>query len=114
VLSWVIVGGESGPRARPCNVEWIRGVLRQCREAGVPAFCKQLGPKAFERVAMLGGGAAEDLLDEMAAAARRPWDGWTTIITKDTRFLQRSIKLNHPKGGDWDEWPADLRVREMP
>ena len=26
----------------------------------------------------------------------------------------RSLKLRHPKGGDWNEWPADLRVREFP
>lgn len=42
-LNWVIVGGESGPGARPCNVGWIRSVVRQCRGAGVPCFVKQLG-----------------------------------------------------------------------
>lgn len=42
-IDWVIVGGESGPRARPCRVEWIRDVVRQCREAGVAVFVKQLG-----------------------------------------------------------------------
>ena len=41
----VIVGGESGPGARPCNVQWIRDVIRQCRDAGVPAFVKQLGAR---------------------------------------------------------------------
>jgi protein gp37 len=44
-LDWVIVGGESGPGARPCNVEWIRDVVRQCREAGVACFVKQLGAR---------------------------------------------------------------------
>jgi protein gp37 len=44
----VIFGGESGPKARPCNVEWIRDGLRQCREAGVPAFVKQVGSKPVE------------------------------------------------------------------
>ena len=42
-LDWVIVGGESGPEARPCDVVWIRGVVRQCKDAGVPVFVKQLG-----------------------------------------------------------------------
>lgn len=42
-IGWVIVGGESGPSARPCNVEWIRDVVRQCREGVVPVFVKQLG-----------------------------------------------------------------------
>lgn len=40
-LDWIIVGGESGTGACPCRVEWIRDVLRQCREAGVPAFCDE-------------------------------------------------------------------------
>ncbi len=42
-LDWVIVGGESGPRARPCEVEWIREIVRQCKAAKVPCFVKQLG-----------------------------------------------------------------------
>lgn len=42
---WVIVGGESGPGARPCNVEWIRSIVRQCRDASVPVFVKQLGAR---------------------------------------------------------------------
>jgi protein gp37 len=44
-IDWVIVGGESGHNARPCNVEWIRSIVRQCKAAGVPAFVKQLGAK---------------------------------------------------------------------
>jgi protein gp37 len=42
-LHWVIFGGESGPGARPCNIEWIRDGVRQCRAAGVAPFVKQLG-----------------------------------------------------------------------
>ncbi len=42
-LDQVIVGGESGPGARPCDVAWIRSVVRQCREAGVACFVKQGG-----------------------------------------------------------------------
>jgi protein gp37 len=42
-INWVIFGGESGPKARLCNVEWIRDGLRQCKVAGVAAFVKQLG-----------------------------------------------------------------------
>jgi hypothetical protein len=44
-IDWVIVGGESGPNARRCNVEWIRSIVRQCQEAGVPCFVKQVGAK---------------------------------------------------------------------
>lgn len=42
-LHWVIVGGESGPGARPCRVEWVRAVIHQCRAARVACFCKQIG-----------------------------------------------------------------------
>jgi len=40
---WVIVGGESGPRARPFDLEWARSIRDQCRRAGVAFFLKQLG-----------------------------------------------------------------------
>lgn len=39
----LIVGGESGPKARPCNVEWIRSLVAQGNAAGVPVFVKQIG-----------------------------------------------------------------------
>ena len=42
-IHWVIVGGESGPGARPMRVEWIRSILRQCRSWNVPFFFKQWG-----------------------------------------------------------------------
>lgn len=45
-ISLVIVGGESGPRARPCDLAWIRSVVEQCRAASVPVFVKQdSGPR---------------------------------------------------------------------
>jgi len=44
-IDWVIVGGESGPGARPCDVEWIRAIVEQCRDAKVPVFVKQLGAR---------------------------------------------------------------------
>lgn len=42
-LHWVIVGGESGPGARPMEMEWVGSVVDQCQHAGVPVFVKQLG-----------------------------------------------------------------------
>ncbi|HYL89157.1 MAG TPA: phage Gp37/Gp68 family protein [Burkholderiales bacterium] len=42
-ISWVIVGGESGPRARPMKPEWVNSILRQCRAAGTAFFFKQWG-----------------------------------------------------------------------
>jgi protein gp37 len=42
-VDWVIVGGESGRRARPLEVAWARSLVEQCRAAAVPVFVKQLG-----------------------------------------------------------------------
>lgn len=42
-IDWVIVGGESGPRARPMKREWVTSIRDQCAEAGVPFFFKQWG-----------------------------------------------------------------------
>jgi len=45
---WIIIGGESGNHQgkfqfRPCEIEWIENIVRQCKSAGVPVFVKQLG-----------------------------------------------------------------------
>ncbi len=42
-IAWVIVGGESGPGARPMKAEWVRSIRRQCKQAGVAFFFKQWG-----------------------------------------------------------------------
>jgi len=42
-IDWVIVGGESGRRARPLNPDWVRGIRDQCQDAGVKFFFKQWG-----------------------------------------------------------------------
>lgn len=88
-IGWVIVGGESGPRARPFDLEWARSIIRQCREAHVPVFMKQAGAAAYD----LGG-------DHLCP------DGSVPVGC----FLD----LKHKKGGDLLELPEDLRVREMP
>ena len=42
-IDWVIVGGESGPRARPMDPAWVTSIRDQCRDAGVAFFFKQWG-----------------------------------------------------------------------
>ena len=42
---WVIIGGESGPKARPMRQEWAYSVQKQCKEANVPVFMKQMSGK---------------------------------------------------------------------
>lgn len=93
-VQWVIVGGESGPQSRPCNVDWIRSILRQCKTAQVPCFVKQLGKFV-------------DIDDcEDPAGFDRTCESGT-----DGRWY---AELAHPKGGDPSEWPEDLRVRQFP
>lgn len=91
-LDWVIVGGESGPGARPCDIAWIRSIKAQCQEAGVPVFVKQLGLRAYSEPDCI---AYRNMRFGMAT------DGFY-------RFLKDK------KGGDMNEWPEDLRVREFP
>jgi protein gp37 len=44
-VHWAIVGGESGPRARPIDVQWVREIREACRRAGAAFFFKQWGGK---------------------------------------------------------------------
>lgn len=80
----LIAGGESGPNARPCDLAWIRSLRDQCRAADVACFVKQLGTNAVE--------------------------------ARGEAFFSRraSLRLKDSKGGDIDEFPSDLRVREFP
>jgi protein gp37 len=48
-IHWVIVGGESGPGARPMSIDWARSILLQCQQVGVPFFLKQLGGAYHKR-----------------------------------------------------------------
>jgi protein gp37 len=69
-VDWVIVGGESGPGARPMQPEWARSLRDQCVAAGVPFFFKQWGgrtPKAGGR--LLDGGTWDEFPEVNAPAA---------------------------------------------
>ena len=44
-LDLVIIGGESGPRSRPCSIDWIRLLMRECKATRVNCFVKQLGAR---------------------------------------------------------------------
>lgn len=83
-IHWVIVGGESGPGARPMGADWVRTLRNQCRVAGIPFFFKQWGgvrkkrtgreldgrthnefPRIIPHLASLRSGRA-DLLERLA------------------------------------------------
>ena len=48
-IDWLVIGGESGPGARPFNIQWARDVIAQCKAAGVPCFMKQLGARPVSK-----------------------------------------------------------------
>jgi len=107
-IHWVIVGGESGPNARMCNVDWIRDIVRQCATAKVPCFVKQLGAVPVYTAA----GRDFTSIDGLGNV-RAHWSdpGW--FIPWNSAH-NNAPKITHPKGGDPAEWPEDLRVRQMP
>ena len=61
-IDWVIVGGESGPGARPMHKEWVESIMVQCAEAGVPFFFKQWGGKQKSKTGRLLNGRTYDEL----------------------------------------------------
>lgn len=83
-LNWVIVGGESGPGARPFDLAWARSLRNQCQHVGASFFMKQMGRNPID--------------------SEIPWD---SVDGKGHLLLD-------PKGGNPEEWPQDLRVREFP
>lgn len=85
-LDWIIVGGESGPQARPFWIDWARSIIAQCKTAGVSCFVKQLGSNP-----------------RMAG----------DLVAPGLRAMP-PLHLRDKKGGDWSEWPEDLRIREFP
>lgn len=60
-LDWVVVGGESGPSARPMHPDWVRSLRDQCTEAGVAFLMKQWGEWANQRAAGLAMNACYEL-----------------------------------------------------
>lgn len=113
-IQWLIVGGESGPGARPFDVAWMRKTISQCHTAKVPVFCKQLGANVRDR--------------NDAGFDGQPGDAWDFGETDPCDMVEDSpngfreeyqgapvrIRLRDRKGGDMDEWPEELRVREFP
>jgi protein gp37 len=59
-IDWVIVGGESGPRSRPMDPDWVAEIRDQCRRAEVPFFFKQWGGKNKKKAGRLLDGRTWD------------------------------------------------------
>lgn len=92
-LDWIVLGGESGPGARPFQIEWARSTIAECRAANVPVYLKQLGAKP------------SPLLRETRVIVNGADTGQCVGVYP---------RLRDKKGADWNEWPEELRVREFP
>lgn len=112
-LNWVIVGGESGSNARPCDVGWVRSIVTQCREAAVPVFVKQLGSVPYEFIRQ-----AEYLVDYQGdlcafSASVPKMDRISASVGRMVNTISNTRVLDHA-GAEPTEWPEDLRVRQFP
>jgi protein gp37 len=97
-LDWVIVGGETGPNARPMHPDWARSLRDQCQEAGVPFFFKQQGEWAF------AGAKAPFVLSPSGEL-------WQTNPTEDAKGWWPCARVGKKAAGrlldgrEWNQWP---------
>jgi protein gp37 len=97
LIDWVIVGGESGSKARPFDLRWARAILDEARAARVPMFMKQLGAQPFFSLEPSGNFRTNE------ATGKRQFE-----------MTGERLMLRDGHGGDMSEWPEDLRVRQFP
>lgn len=108
-IEWVILGGESGPGARPARVRWIRSLVAQCHLAKTPVFVKQLGGHVVDR-----NDAGFDGHEPGCWPDGTETDDWDLDPSRQYQGADARILLRDKKGGDPAEWPEDLRIRELP
>ena len=87
-ISWVIVGGESGPGARPLEIDWVRSVRDQCEKAKIPFFFKQWGGvRKKENGRTLDG----KIHDGFPKIARRSVPTWTERKLLTSRLSTQTL-----------------------
>jgi protein gp37 len=91
-IDWVIVGGESGPGARPMNESWVLSIRDQCRSAAVPFFFKQWGGVQKGRHGRLLQGGTYDEYPAMPTAAA------PALAERRLRLQELSRRLVIPVG----------------
>lgn len=110
-LDWVIVGGESGPGARPMHPDWARSLRDQCVAAGVPFLFKQWGEWVPERLGLHGnnapaaflstGGVVRPLINGKPACPPMAPAGDMTIRRVGKKRAGRELD-----GRTWDQYPG--------
>jgi protein gp37 len=104
-ISWIVIGGESGPGARPFDVQWARQTITACLRNDTAVFLKQLGAHVVDR-----NDAGFD------GDGYRAWPMGTRHEELDNCYQGAPVRvrLEDRKGGNPAEWPQAVRVREMP
>lgn len=97
-IHWVIVGGESGPHARPMHPDWARCLRDQCQAAGVAFHFKQWGEWRGVEI-----GTAESWPDHQ----RHEWPDGRVSVRKGKKAAGRSLD-----GRTWDQMPKGGKVGE--
>jgi protein gp37 len=75
-IEWVVIGGESGPGARPMAIGWVESLATQAQAFGIPLFFKQLGTVAAKQARVRGAGEDFEAIHE-AQAGRLPAGNWS-------------------------------------
>lgn len=111
---WIIVGGESGPKARPFNAEWARLTVKQCRNAGVAPFVKQMGAFVIDRNDAGFDGCEPESWPLRPDGCDPELDFYPFGYEDHAQGSPCRINLMDRAGADPAEWPEDLRVQEFP
>lgn len=110
-LDWVIVGGESGPGARPCHPDWVRALRDQCVGAGVPFFFKQWGAYA-PGYCSTDRGIEVILRDGRHFVDNDPRPEWRELTPAEwegreiVRRVGKKAAGRRLDGRVWDQWPT--------
>lgn len=112
-IDWLIVGGESGPRARPMHPAWARRLRDQCRKASVAFFFKQWGAHVPEDQMIGTAHGSLAIVDGQGrrrhAAASVPGSEWARL-----RRVGKGAAGRLLDGREWSELPSPSRSETVP
>lgn len=116
-MNWVIVGGESGPNARPMNAKWVYDIRDQCLEVGVPFFFKQWGEWLPKMEYAYWG--VDEILKKQYQMSDKEATGWVVkpefkgaiqnndnwgVVEYDGTYLPQTTTWNGRQMSEVDEW----------
>jgi protein gp37 len=107
-LDWIIVGGESGPGARPMGSDWVRGLRDQCIAAGVAFFFKQWGawvPPTQNMCVLHGSGGTHEYVPNGRRHSKNCPNAKEYVVRVGKKRAGRELD-----GREWSEFPAKASV----